>query len=134
MGDRRRVNLPLVGFKPNPIIVRSDSQSGDAIQELVQRGELHWIHLLSEFRADVEAIFDDSRGHHRLNGRTGSHGKATKQEGLARGQGSSEGDIIPDNKASHQSCLRRHSGTLNESTNVGVKTGGSRVGGPELCV
>ena len=25
-------------------------------------------------------------------------------------------------------------GTLNESTNVGVKTGGSRVGGPELCV
>ena len=24
--------------------------------------------------------------------------------------------------------------TLNESTNVGVKTGGSRVGGPELCV
>ena len=29
---------------------------------------------------------------------------------------------------------RRHSGTLNESTNVGVKTGGSRVGGPEQCV
>ena len=25
-------------------------------------------------------------------------------------------------------------GILNESTNVGVKTGGSRVGGPELCV
>ena len=25
MGDRRRVNLPLIGFKPNPIIVRSDS-------------------------------------------------------------------------------------------------------------
>ena len=23
---------------------------------------------------------------------------------------------------------------LNESTNVGVKTGGSRLGGPELCV
>ena len=34
----------------------------------------------------------------------------------------------------HQSFRRRHSGTLNESTNVGVKTGGSRVGGPELCV
>ena len=47
---RRRVNFPLVGFKPNPIIVRSDSQSGDAIQELVQRGELHWIHLFGEFR------------------------------------------------------------------------------------
>ena len=27
MGDRRRVNLPLVGFKPDPIIVRSDSQA-----------------------------------------------------------------------------------------------------------
>src|SRR3954462_14811051 len=27
-----------------------------------------------------------------------------------------------------------HRGTLNESTNVGVKTGGSRVGGPEVCV
>ncbi|XBI49374.1 hypothetical protein VPH35_112944 [Triticum aestivum] len=26
MGDRRRVNLSLIGFKPNPIIVRSDSQ------------------------------------------------------------------------------------------------------------
>ena len=35
MGDRRRVNLPLIGFKPNPIIVRSDSQGSDAIQELV---------------------------------------------------------------------------------------------------
>ena len=29
---------------------------------------------------------------------------------------------------------QRHRGTLNESTNVGVKTGRSRVGGPELCV
>ena len=29
---------------------------------------------------------------------------------------------------------RRHRGTINESTNVGVKTGGSRVGGPDMCV
>ena len=35
---------------------------------------------------------------------------------------------------SHRTFWGRHSGTLNESTNVGVKTGGSRVGGPELCV
>ena len=35
MGDRWRVNLPLIGFKPNPIIVRSDSQGGDAILEFV---------------------------------------------------------------------------------------------------
>ena len=73
MGDRRRVNLPLVGFKPNLIIVRSDSQSGDAIQELVQRGELHWIHLLDESRANAGAVFDDPRGHHRRSGRTGGH-------------------------------------------------------------
>ena len=34
----------------------------------------------------------------------------------------------------HRALQRRHRGTLNESTNVRVKTGGSRVGGPELCV
>ena len=49
MDDQRRVNLPLVRFKPDLIIVRGDSQGGDAIQELVLRGELHWIHLLGEF-------------------------------------------------------------------------------------
>ena len=69
-----------------------------------------------------------------LDSRTGGHGKAAQPEGLAWGQGSSGGDTFLDNKASHQSCLWRHSGTLNESTNVGVKTGGSRVGGTELCV
>ena len=76
MGDRRRVNLPLVGFKPDPIVVRSDSQSGDVIQELVQRGELHWIHLLGKFRANVEAIFDDPRSHRRRSGRAGGHDEA----------------------------------------------------------
>ena len=76
MGDRRGVNLPLVGFKPDLIIVRSDSQSGDAIQELVQRRELHRIHLLDEFQADVEAIFDDPRRHRRHNGRAGGHDEA----------------------------------------------------------
>ena len=33
--------------------------------------------------------------------------------------------ILPDRDGTEE---------LNESTNVGVKTGGSRVGGPELCV
>ena len=37
--------------------------------------------------------------------------------------------IVEDDRGSHQALSRRHSGTLNESTNVGVKTGGSRVGG-----
>ena len=47
-------------------------------------------------------------------------------------------DLPPDGVVegwrSHRALQRRHRGTLNESTNVGVKTGGSRVGGPELCV
>ena len=42
--------------------------------------------------------------------------------------------IATDDRRSHQALWQRHSGTLNESTNVGVKTGGSQVGGPELCV
>ena len=129
MGNWRRVNLPLVGFKPNPIIVHSDSQGGDAIQELVQGRKLHRIHLLGVFGVNAKGIFNDLRGHRWLNSRTGGHGKAAQPEGLAWGQYSSRGDTVLDNKAIHQSCLRRHSGTLNESTNVGVKTGGSRVGG-----
>ena len=79
-------------------------------------------------------ILDDLRSHHRLNGRPGGHGKAAQLEGLAWGQYSSGGDVVLDNKTSHQAYVRRHSGTLNESTNVGVKTGRSPVGGPELCV
>src|SRR3954464_8668661 len=43
-------------------------------------------------------------------------------------------EVAVDLQASHRSFCRSHSGTLNERTNVGVKTGGSRVGGPELCV
>jgi len=42
--------------------------------------------------------------------------------------------VVVDDQRSHRAYKRRHRGTLNESTNVGVKTGGSRVGGPELCV
>ena len=82
----------------------------------------------------MEIAFDGPRGHRRLKGRAGGHDEAAELEGLAWGQGSSGDDIILDNKASHQPSWQRHSGTLNESTNVGVKTGGSRVGGPELGV
>ena len=42
--------------------------------------------------------------------------------------------IVVDDQRSHWSFYRSHNGTLNESTNVSVKTDGSRVGGPELCV
>ena len=76
VGDRWGFNIPLVGFKPNPIIVYSDSQSGDAIQELIKGGELPRIHLFGEFRIDVEAICDDSRGHHRRDSRLGVHDEA----------------------------------------------------------
>ena len=43
-------------------------------------------------------------------------------------------DRVADDRRRHQASKRRHRGTLNESTNVSVKTGGSRIGGPELCV
>ena len=76
MGDRRRVNLPLVGFKPNPTVARSNTQSGDVIQELIKGGELHRIHLFGEFRIDVEAVFDDPRGNHRRDSRSGGHDEA----------------------------------------------------------
>ena len=42
--------------------------------------------------------------------------------------------VIEDDRRSHQALSQRHSGTLNGSTNVGVKTSGSRVGGPELWI
>ena len=43
VGDLGRVNLSLIGFKPNLVVISSDSQDRDAIQELVQGEELHRI-------------------------------------------------------------------------------------------
>ena len=43
-------------------------------------------------------------------------------------------DHVVDDRRCHQALQQRHRGTLNESTNIGVKTGESRVGGPDLCV
>ena len=48
--------------------------------------------------------------------------------------GDEDAEVAVDLQASHRSFCRLHSGTLNESINIGVKTGGSQVGGPELCV
>ena len=76
VGDRWGFNIPLVGFKPNPIMVCSDSQSGDAIQELIEGGDLYWIHLFGEFRIDVEAVFDDPRSHHQRGSRSGGRDEA----------------------------------------------------------
>jgi len=48
--------------------------------------------------------------------------------------GDEDAEVAVDLQTSHRSFCRSHGGTLNESTNIGVKTGGSRVGGLELCV
>ena len=48
--------------------------------------------------------------------------------------GDEDAEVAVDLQASHRSFCRSHSGTLKESSNVGVKTGGSRVGGPKLCI
>ena len=63
----------------------------------------------------------------------GTEHEAAEHKKLS-GKENSLGVAVVVDDAIHQSFGRRHSGTLNESTNVGVKTGGSRVGGPELCV
>ena len=55
-------------------------------------------------------------------------------ENLSGKKGFSLDSVTIDDRRGHRSFRRRHSGTLNESTNVGVKIGRSRVGGPELCV
>ena len=76
VGDRWRVNLPLIRFKPDPVIVRSNAQGGDAIQELIDGEELHWVHLFGKFRINVEAIFNDLRSHCRRDSRSGGHNEA----------------------------------------------------------
>ena len=101
MGGRRGFNVPLVEFKPDPIIVRSESQSSDAIQEIIKGGELYWIHLFGEFQTNAKVMLDDPRGHRRRNRRWGSHDKAAKSESLAYSQGSPSSDVVLDNEASH---------------------------------
>ena len=60
--------------------------------------------------------------------------EAAKYEDLAGEEGFSLDNVITDDRRGHRAFCQWHSGTLNESPNLGVKTGGSRVGGPELCV
>ena len=66
--------------------------------------------------------------------RVGTQCKAAEYENLARGKNLPRNNIIVDDRTSHRTFYHQHRGTLNESTNVGVKTDRSRVGGPELCV
>ena len=66
--------------------------------------------------------------------RVGPQYEAAEHKDLSGEEGFSLDSVTIDDRRGHQTFRRLHSGTLNESTNVGVKTGGSRVGGPELCV
>ena len=63
--------------------------------------------------------------------RIGPQYEAAEHEDLS-GEKSLTLDRVVDDRRSHQALQRRHRRTLNESTNVGVKTGGSRVGVP-IC-
>ena len=66
--------------------------------------------------------------------RVGPQYEAAEYEDLSGKENLPLDTVVEDDCRSHRALSRRHSGTLNESTNVGVKTGRSRVGGPELCV
>ena len=66
--------------------------------------------------------------------RIGPQCEAAEHEDLSREKNLTLDHVVVDDWRSHQALQRRHRGTLNESTNVCVKTGGSRVGGPDLCV
>ena len=102
MGGRRGFNVPLVGFKPNPVIVRSDYQSGNAIQELIKGGEIYRIHLFGKLRIDAKVMRDDPRGHRWRDSRWGGHNEAAKLESLAYSQRSPRGDVILDNETIHR--------------------------------
>ena len=65
--------------------------------------------------------------------RVGPQYEAAEHEDLSREKNLTQDGFV-EGWRSHLALQRRHRGTLNESTNVGVKTGGSRVGGPKLCV
>ena len=66
--------------------------------------------------------------------RVGPQCEAVKHKDLSGEKSLTLDCIAIDDHRSHQAYRQRHRGTLNESTNVGVKTGGSRVGGPKLCI
>ena len=64
--------------------------------------------------------------------RIGPQCKAAEHEDLSGEKSLTLDRVVVDDCRSHQALQQRHRGTLNESTNVGVKTGGSRVGVP-IC-
>ena len=65
--------------------------------------------------------------------RVGPQYEAAEYEDLSGEKGSSLDNVITDDRRGYRTFRRRHNGTLNESTNVSVKTGGSRVGVPNYA-
>ena len=65
--------------------------------------------------------------------RIGPQCEATEDEDLSGEKSLTLDCIVVDDRRSHRARKRRHRGTLNESTNVGVKTGRSRVGVPNCA-
>ena len=94
--------------------------------------------------ADVGSIVQVSKG--KLTGRAlridllqmakriGLQCDTAEHEDLSREKSLTLDRVDVDDWRSHRALERRHRGTLNQSTNVSVKTGGSRVGGPNLCI
>src|SRR3954464_6407561 len=99
VGGLGGVDFPQIGFKPNLVIICGDPQGSNAIQELVNGGELYRIQLFSRCRTHVEIISDDPRGHRWRQGRRGGHEKSTQPEGLADSQSSfGDGAVFKDGK------------------------------------
>ena len=67
----------------------------------------------------------------KVTNRIGVQSEAAKHKKLTGEEGLPGNGTVVDDRSSHRTFCRRHSGTHNESTNVGVKTGGSRVGGSQ---
>src|SRR3954463_7063143 len=63
----------------------------------------------------------------------GPQSEAAEDEDLSGEKSLALDLVVADDQRSHRTRRRRHRGTLNESTNVGVKTGGSRVGVPNCA-
>ena len=110
----------------------------------VQRARLWLESVEDQVPADVGRVVQASKPDLMARGVAFDLPQMAKQ--LARSAKPPNTKICPGRKVSSRTASRlmsqeaigpkrrRHRGTLNESTNVGVKTGGSRVGGPELCV
>ena len=110
----------------------------------VRRARLWLESVEDQVSADVSRIVQTSKSDLMARGvafnllqmakRIGPQCKAAEYEDLSGEKSLSLDRVVVDDRRSHRAYGRRHRETLNESTNVGVKTGGSRVGGPELCV